>query len=1437
MIERSSSRRRPATQGPAATTLGPARETRAPATRGPAGPARFRWHRRPRDLPAPVPTGEIVVAAPPRVAQAAAQGWPLLLPLLSGAGSLPLLLGSPSSGRRWLLLGTAASLLLSTGAGLGLRLLARRSAERARRRERARYLDHLAAVEEQVARVAALQRRAARRSHPDLDALLRVAEGGERLWERSPPDHDFLEVRLGPGRVPLAAPVRLDLGHDPLAEHEPALLARARGLVDRSAWLDDLPVTLPLRRLGVVAVHGPPEASRALVRSILLSSAVFHGPRDLRIVGLSPPDGARVWDWLKWLPHVREDRSGSAPVAPRCLLAATTGQAADVLTRAVGPRLAAGAANGESPHVLVVVDGYTPPGALGRLPVLDTLLRSAAAAAVTVVCLLVRPGDEPSTTQTRVELDGRGGVMVTNLADATRAVRHAGADHASLPVSEAIARRLAPWWPDAPPNAGVEEVEPVHTRLLDVLPLPEPAGELSGVGFLRAPIGIASSGPVVLDLNEAAEGGMGPHGLLVGATGSGKSELLRTLVAGLALTHPPELLAMVLVDFKGGAAFAGLAGLPHTAGLITNLQSEPRMVERARAALQGEVERRQRLLRAAGDLDSIGRYQELHSTDPGLEPLPRLLIVVDEFGELLAAHPEFLDLFTAVGRTGRSLGIHLLLASQRLEAGRLRGLDSHLRYRICLRTFSQADSAAVLGTPDAYLLPSAPGHGILTVDSDPPQRFKGLLVSAAVDPTAPGDQAAPPVVLPFDPLVEPVSTGGEGRRNGGPRHPERGQSRAAPSNAGAGPRVAPSARGSDLDAVVAALTPRVGARPCTHRIWLPPLASAIPLDEVVRPGPPRSSDHHDWLHAAIGMVDRPFQQTQEPLVLDFSGRSGHLAIAGAPRTGKSTLLATLIAGFALTHRPDQVQFYCVDLGGGLLHELAGLPHVGAVLSARAPDEVRRLIRELRTVVTEREEAFRRLEIESMPAWHRWRGEARPPERDGDGDGHGDLDFSGDGDGYGEVFLVVDGWSRFRQELAELEPEIEALASGGLHHGVHLIVASNRWADFRLALRDNLGGRLELRLNDPIESEIDRAAATRLPDGVPGRGLTPAGEEFQTALPVLAAAQRRTAMRVHPASEAAAEQPDPTGRGRPAVTPGDISAQSIAEHAVRSPTGAAAPRLHPLPALIPLHALLTSTGGPSEPSAGTPSPSPRRPGRLLPVPVALHDHRLEVVRLDLAAAPHLLIFGDPGSGRTAALRCIATALMARHAADDLRLVVVDYRSTLSDLAAAAHCDAHVSTAAAATGAADRLRSALDQRRQHAAARPPSTAHRPTLQGPHHLLVVDDYDLVAAGRNPLDPVLDLVAHGRDVGLHVLLARPVSGSARGAFEPFYQRVRESGATGLILSGDPREGSLLGARTATHLPPGRAHLVTRNGRGGLVQLAWTPPNLAPATPAAGPP
>jgi DNA segregation ATPase FtsK/SpoIIIE, S-DNA-T family len=1259
-------------------------------------------HRPVRAHPRPPPAGELVVAAPPVVGWAASSlaGWlQYLVPLVGSGGSVAFLFAFPGPRPAWLVALVIGAAAASVAVGLALRLAERRAARRARRRERARYLAHLRQVASAVERLAAAQLAAAEHLHPDPPKLWTTVDQTDRLWERRPTDDDFLSVRVGRGPVPLAAPARLDTTAGPLAEHDPELLQVAENLVRRAGWLPGAPVTVPLRQHGVLAFTGPPDRTRALARAVLCELAAFHAPDDLRILATHPSRPSPVWSWLELLPHTRDPGGAVLP-----------GQGAP----GAGPA-------GDQPHLVAVVDTTE------RATVADALLGAAAAGGVTVIWLASDTAGEPSELSTRVRIDDRGWATLQETTPGGRLVTGIRTDGAGLGFCEALARRLAPLRLDRP-RAAPARADPV--RLGDLLG--SATGQVGPGGLppldrsrlLQVPVGACPGGaPLVVDLKEAAEGGIGPHGLVVGATGSGKSELLRTIVAGLAATHPPDQLAFVLVDFKGGAAFAELAPLPQVAGLITNLQGpDGSMVDRALAALQGELARRQRLLRGNGNQPDLRSYAARRATDPRLEPLPHLLVVVDEFGELLAARPEFLDLFGAIGRVGRSLGMHLLLASQRLDEGRLRGLDSHLRFRICLRTFSAAESTAVLGVPDAYHLPPAPGGALLKVDAAPPVPFHAALVS------------------------------------------------------------------SDLEVLVDGL--RGAGRPA-HQVWLPPLAAAIDLDPLLQ------SVERGWLQVPVGVVDRPLEQEQGPLVLDLSRGAGHLAVVGAPRTGKSTLLCALVAALAATHPPDQAQVYAVDLGGGLLHRLGDLPHVGAVCGPREPERIRRLVRELRSVVAEREQRFRDLGVDSMAAWHALR--------------RAGLDLGG----YGEVFLLVDNWGALVRELPELEAEITELAAVGLHYGVHLVLAGNRWADLRPNLRENLGGRLELRLNDPLESELGRAAAAALPE-LPGRGLTQAGLVFQAALPGEPAAVLARAL---------------SGRG-----------------------GAVAPPLRLLPELLGEAALPAAD---PDPPAGAPAIGRDGPTGL---PFALEEHRLELVRLDLfGESPHLLVLGDAACGKSSLLRLIARGLAARHPPDEVALLVVDLRRGLRDLTALPNLVAYACTAAAIAQVVEQLRRQLEERgaggvavpRDPAAwapdlvgspalaapggglaplgaSDPPAAADglAPGWVGPRYVVLVDDYDLLpAATGSPLLPLVDLLGLGSELGLHVVLARRVAGVARAGFEPVFQRLRELGGSGLVLRGDPAEGPVLEGQRAGALPPGRGVFVRSRRPPTLVQVAYSPP------------
>ncbi|MGH3875036.1 MAG: type VII secretion protein EccCb [Pseudonocardiaceae bacterium] len=888
-------------------------------------------------------------------------------------------------------------------------------------------------------------------------------------------------------------------------------------------------------------------------------------------------------------------------------------------------------------------------------------------------------------------------------------------------------RRL--WSGDAPAEVVLETVELPGLLGIDDVGTLEPATfwRPTDTPQLRVPIGMTPEGqPLHLDVKESARGGMGPHGLVVGATGSGKSEFLLTLVGALAVTHSPEQLSFVLVDFKGGATFSGVAGLPHVAGLITNLENDLSMIDRMHDALFGEQRRRQELLHAAGGLGSVHDYQKLRATGVELEPLPALLIIVDEFAELLTAKPDFIDLFVSIGRLGRSLGMHLLLSSQRLEEGRLRGLESHIRYRVGLRTFSAQDSRAVLGVPDAYELPSEPGVGYLKVDMTTFTRFKGALISM--------------------PYVAPDG-----------REPK------------------PGSRRSALDVVVG----RLAGAPRVHQVWLPPLEPVTTLDQLLPElavDPQRGLVATGWhgvgrLVVPVGVVDRPAEQRRGLVEIDAAGAGGNLVVVGAPQTGKSTLLRTVVTAFALTHTPAEVQFYCLDYGGGGLAALDGLPHVGSVASRLEPDKVRRLVAEVDGILARREELFRERAIDSAASLRALRQTGSLPDEQ-----------------LADVFLVIDNWAALRRTFEDLEESVLDLASRGLGYGIHVIVTVNRWLDIRANLRDSLGGVLELRLTEPAESSIDRKVASNVPVGVPGRGLIREKLHFQAAVPRI------------------------DGK----INNLDLQAgvEDLVSRVASAWSGPAAPAVRLLPAVVNADQL--------------PAPGADH-GRGVPVGVVETD--LSPWYLDLAGSePHFLVFGDGESGKTTFLRTFITGLCARHSHKAVRVGIIDYRRTLLETVAPEYLGFYAGAAPAAADAIAAVRAALIKRLPGSDVSAAQLRARSWWQGPELYVVVDDYDLVATTANPLSGLLEFVAQGRDLGFHLIIARRVAGAQRALFEPVLQQVRELGNPGIILSGDRGEGVLLGTSRATTFPPGRGLLVRRKEQPVRVQVAWTP-QLAEST------
>ncbi|MFE0136491.1 type VII secretion protein EccCa [Streptomyces sp. NPDC059037] len=1241
---------------------------------------------------------------------------------------------------------------------VALFLSQRGKAQRTRRTQRERYLEYVEEQREELGAVERELRQQARVLNPPPTALYDLVRDPARLWERRRLDADFLRVRFGTGDVPVQQlTIGQNSGSGVLTPPDPFMLNEARALQHRFTTATDFPLTAPLDRAGNVSIIGEREDVLRVARALLIQAAVTHAPDDVAIALGVPGERLEEWEWAKWLPHILDPQQDDGPVAARRIAPDLT-----QLARQCAPDLrrrssyAAEVRRGLSDRnalrmndrLLVVSDCHG--STATELPRPDTAV-DLTAMGVTVLHLLEQQVHEPDQVSVRITVEDNR-VTVEDLRTPNATPGRGTTDTVSVPGAEGLARMLAPLRLSAESAAeGTPISGPVDfptllgiddPAALDLARLWAPRGERD---FLRVPIGLNDRHePVLLDLKESSELGMGPHGLCVGATGSGKSELLRTLVLALVASHSPEDLALVLVDYKGGATFAPFTELPHVAGVITNLENQAGLVERVHTSLAGEVKRRQQVLKDAGNVADIGHYAALRAKQPELEALPHLFVVIDEFGELLTAKPDFIDLFLSIGRIGRSIGVHLLLSSQRIESGKLKGLETYLSYRLGLRTFSADESRTVLDTTDAFQLPPLPGFGYLKVDTSTYERFKAGYVSGAHRSPALREQTnEEPLAWPY-----PTYNTGQDPTTGAPEEPSMRERETGPTV---------------LTAMVDQLCT---AAPPVRRIWLPPLPSAISLDAAA--GPVQASER--GLHLAtgagamqipLGVLDDPAKQWQKPWILDLTVAGGHAALIGGPQSGKTTLLRTVALSLALTHTPADVAVYGLDLVGGGLSALAGLPHVGGIAGRADHERATRTVAEVRAQLALREELFREYGIDSVDQLRHLRGQGKLPEL-----------------GSTDIVMLIDGFGALRDEFAELDDTVADLLKRGSGYGIHIVAGMLRWNDVRIATQSMFGTRVELRLNDPSDSSVDRKLSETLTADTPGRVLTDTKLFAQTALPRIDG--QPSTGDLGPALERA-------GRTLRASWHGELAA--------------------------PVRVLPTAL-----PAAKLPSPT-AEPAR---IPLGVDQDNLAPAHLDLFGGDqHLLVLGDNECGKTNLLKLITQQLIDRHTDKDLVFGVFDPRRGLRGVVPEPYRGGYAHNAklaqALATGIAGELEKRLPE-----TADPDAIADGPTFTGPHIVILVDDYDiLTTAGQQPLAPFLPYISSAQDIGLHFIVTRRVAGASRALYEPFLTTLRETGTTALLMTGDRTEGQLFPGLYASAQPPGRGTLIRRGRRHQLIQTA----------------
>jgi S-DNA-T family DNA segregation ATPase FtsK/SpoIIIE len=578
------------------------------------------------------------------------------------------------------------------------------------------------------------------------------------------------------------------------------------------------------------------------------------------------------------------------------------------------------------------------------------------------------------------------------------------------------------------------------------------------------------------------------------------------------------------------------------------------------------------------------------------------------------------------------------------------------------------------------------------------------------------------------------------------------------------------------DTVLDVIVRRLEAQgPAAHQVWLPPLDSPPSLDGLLpgltavqgrgltQPG----YEGAGRLVVPVGLVDKPYEQRRDHLWLDFSGAAGHMQIVGGPQSGKSTLLRSLICAFALTHTPHEVQFYGLDFGGGGLSSVAGLPHVGGIGSRLDPEKVRRTVSEVYGVMTRREEYFRSAGIPSIAEFRsrRARGQISVTDQP-----------------WGDVFLVIDGWGNFRADYEGLEAAVLDIAARGLGFGIHLVLTASRSMEVRANLKDHLMNRLELRLGDTMDSEIDRKVAVNVPTGVPGRGVSPQRLHFMAAVPRI--------------------------DGLVSDTDLADATQALATEVSRHWEAPGAPEVRLLP---------------RELAAAQLPPGDRFPQR--GVAFAIDENNLEPVFVDFEQDPFFLVFGESESGKSNLLRLLVKQLSERYTGDEAKLFVIDNRRSLLDATPATHLAEYIPMSNAMDHHMVALADLMQRRTPTADVTARQLRERSWWQGPTVYVVVDDYDLVSTSSgNPLGNLTEMLPFARDVGVRFIIARSTAGAGRAAYEPFMQRMQELGAQGVVLAGDPGEGDVLGGVRPRPMPAGRGVFVSRKRGKPLVQTGLMP-------------
>ncbi len=1026
--------------------------------------------RSPRSKPA-LPADEIEIPNPgpdPRNASGYTSLLTTLLPVVLMVVVM-ILIGRAMGTSNWLLF-SVPMMLVSGLAGAITYLMQRQKTKRDAIRRETEYRKQLREIQRRLDSLHNILYERLTANDPDpVICIERITNQDRSLWSRSPDDDDFLVLRVGTGR--LLSTIKVKPPQESSSGADDPLIKDAKKLADRYRELASAPITVSLRRYGVAGIAGPRDMVLDAMRALVIQLTTHHSPDEVKIVAFYPAEEDEEWNWLRWLPHTWSDDRKQRFLANEREGAS---ELLSVLEEYLDQRL-----NLLREHATSPLPTFSPQFVFlladEDLTANELLIQKLQAEGPKIGAfpVFVRAGtkDLPKSCRVAVRLR-QGDSFVRVYSPATQDILITP-DFVSLQEAEQFARAMAPIRLQRPIAKEIPETVSLLelfsateardrkiTRVEDLAVVQRWQASQKVKRSLETVIGLkAGAKPLVLDLHERKHG---PNGLVAGMVGAGKSELLQTLVASMAINYHPHKVGFVLVDYKGGGMADPFEELPHTLGIITNLQ-KGNLATRALTSFKVELNRRMQLFKEASaktgiSVNHIDTYQRLYYEGKVQEPLPYLVVIVDEFAEMKTEQPEVAKEFVKIARLGRAPGLCLILAMQK-PSGIVDGqIEGNTRFRLCLRVASTEDSQAMLKRPDAAYL-TGTGRAYLQVGANEIfELFQVAWSGAAYDPFG---------LLASDPL-EIVHIALNGRRQ-----PLRQTEKPKTDDV------------TQLKAVVTHLQ-EVACDQGIKKLpglWLPPLPEQLDLEDV---RPDEGWDGNiwrpvtEWLAPVIGLVDDPSHQRQDPLRLPF-GKEGHLIVYGAPGCGKTTFIQTLITSLALTYLPTDVNIYVLDFGGRLLKQFEVLPHVGSVVSADEPERLERMLKFLLRTLDERREHFGQLGAGTLAAYRAISGDTLPA-----------------------IFVILDNYANFRDSYEEYEDAIMQLVRDGATLGIHVVLTVNDTSTIRFRITSNINMAAALQM---VETSDYAAIVGRteglIPTPTPGRGLIRGQPplEFQTALPV------------------------------------------------------------------------------------------------------------------------------------------------------------------------------------------------------------------------------------------------------------------------------------------------------------------------------------------------